>query len=346
MSYTAAPPPPPPAPPPPALPIHYYFIAGGLGDISACLVSHPLDTVKVRQQLSGELSATTQSQGFRSLIRTTSNIISKEGLIGVYTGLSASIMRQSIFSTLRHGAFATVCTAVAASSAVTSLPTNNSTTNDVASLPPHPSKFVTVAQAIVAGAVVGAGAAFVANPSDVALVRMQSDRHWPVAQRRNYRHVGHAITSIVSQKGWHRLWRGCGPTVLRASLVTTTQIPTYHATKQVLLNRAPAFFPQGNDDSKLHVVASIASAGVASIATCPVDVVKTRIINMQQVGTAPNYSSAWDCVAKTIRAEGVRGMFKGLAPTFVRLGPHTVVLWNVQEFILRTLNGSGRGAPR
>ena len=67
---------------------------------------------------------------------------------------------------------------------------------------------------------------------------------------------------------------------------------------------------------------------------------------MQQVGTAPNYSSAWDCVAKTIRAEGVRGMFKGLAPTFVRLGPHTVVLWNVQEFILRTLNGSGRGAPR
>ena len=340
MSYTAAPP---PAPPPPALPIHYYFIAGGLGDISACLVSHPLDTVKVRQQLSGELSTTAQSQGFRSLIQTTSNIISKEGLIGVYTGLSASVMRQSIFSTLRHGAFATVCTVVAASSA-TSLPTNNSTTNDAASLPPHPSKFVTVAQAIVAGAVVGAGAAFVANPSDVALVRMQSDRHWPVAQRRNYRHVGHAITSIVSQRGWLRLWRGCGPTVLRASLVTTTQIPTYHATKQVLLNGAPALFPHGNDDSKLHVVASIASAGVASIATCPVDVVKTRIINMQQVGNAPIYASAWECVARTIRAEGVRGMFKGLAPTFLRLGPHTVVLWNVQEFILRTLNG--RGAPR
>ena len=43
------------------------------------------------------------------------------------------------------------------------------------------------------------------------------------------------------------------------------------------------------------------------------------------------YTSALDCAAKTLRIEGVRGMYKGLAATFFRLAPHTSIMWVVQE---------------
>ena len=124
----------------------------------------------------------------------------------------------------------------------------------------------------------------------------------------------------------------------RASLVTLTQITTYHSTKRFLLKSAPAsWFPLGNNDSKLHLTAALASASAASLVTCPVDVVKTRIINMRKAEGGAHYKSSLDCVVQTVRTEGIRGLFKGLLPTFLRLGPHTVILWNVQEFALRSL---------
>jgi solute carrier family 25 oxoglutarate transporter 11 len=335
-------------------PLSHYYIAGGIGDVCACLVSHPFDTVKVRQQISGELSSTPQQQGLRASIRATSSIIAKEGLAGIYRGLSASVLRQSTFSTTRHGGYATVCTILAGvdlTSPINDTPITGNI-NGLKELPPHPSKNVPLWQAIIVGTIVGGLAAFTFNPSDVALIRMQSDGHWPPEKRRNYRHVGHALSTIVRKEGMLRLWRGCGPTILRASLVTTTQLPTYHLTKTMLLNKLPInTFSKGSSDSKLHILASINSAAVASLATCPVDVIKTRIINMQKISSSSSsgsgsgsgsggayYTSAFDCVVQTVRVEGFRGMFKGLIPTFLRLGPHTVVLWNAQEYVLRLLS--------
>ena len=332
---------------PAALPLSYYFLAGGIGDCTAALVSHPFDTIKVRQQIN--------VQHQQSLRETLSTILTKEGVPGVYRGLSASIARQSIFSTLRHGGYASLCSVLVGTEMLTTTATTTATTTTTTNnnLPPHPSQGLHLTQCIATGAFIGSVAAFVANPTDVALIRMQSDGHWPPAQQRNYHHVGHAIRTILRTESAATLWRGCGPTVVRASLVTTTQLPTYHVTKQLLLQNLPThYFPKSHNDSKLHVLASINSAAVASIVTCPVDVVKTRIINMQRTtgttGTtgatqrraSPYYTSAWDCVLKTVRAEGLLSLFKGIVPTFLRLGPHTIVLWNVQEWVLRSMHAS------
>ena len=351
----------------PPLPLVYYFVAGGIGDVTAALISHPFDTIKVRQQLTGELSSGFKKQGIRALLHTASSIIKHEGFFGVYRGLSASVLRQSTFSTMRHGGFATACTIIASSSGQQEQKQQQGQNRCLSTnllLPPHPSKNVSMWQAMLSGAFVGGVAAFLSNPSDVALIRMQSDGHWPKEQRRNYRNAFHAMSTVIRQESVSTLWRGCVPTVLRAALCTTTQVPTYHWTKSTLLplsqsNHSSFFsssplFPNGTDDIRLHVVASINSAAVATIATCPVDVVKTRIINMQRGGRGANvmgqsasvrsvhptpyYSGVWDCVVTTVRIEGVRGLFKGLVPTFFRLGPHTIVLWNVQEFVLRKLN--------
>ena len=309
------------------LPLAFYFLAGGCGDVAASLVSHPLDLIKVRHQLKGELATFGERA---SVCRTLRSIIHREGIAGLYQGLSAAVLRQSQFSTLRHGGYATLCAAWLGSRDPSPAAAFSS---DV--LPPHPSTLCPLWQTVICGAVAGSLAAFLANPADVALIRMQADGHWPASTRRNYRNALHAIGRIVLSEGLPTLWRGCVPSVVRAALVTTTQLPTYHLAKRELLAYAPGCFRAGSDDPVLHMSASIVSAAVASVATCPVDTVKTRLINMQTGG--PVYQNVRDCVRRTLATEGARGFFKGLTPTFARLLPHTIIMWQVNEFVLRQL---------
>ena len=76
----------------------------------------------------------------------------------------------------------------------------------------------------------GSVAAFIANPIDVVLVRMQSDGHWPRSQQRNYNGILDGLFKVATQEGVLALWRGCGPTMTRAALVTSCQVVTYEDT--------------------------------------------------------------------------------------------------------------------
>jgi hypothetical protein len=297
------------------------FVAGGLGDATACLISHPMDVAKVRLQLKGELSSLPQPTGIRNIFHTLITIYQKDGFFkGIYIGLSAAILRQLTFSSLRHGTFHF-------------LQTNWS----IKYQQPMP---LTIQ--IFSGACVGAVCAMIANPCDVVLIRMQADGHWPISQQRAYRNVFHGFSSIISSEGFSCLWRGYRATVIRGVLVTCSQLPSYHTSKYYLLRSGyfaePSLVP--------HLLASIISAIVASLVTCPADVIKTRLMNMKKEATATSpsgastrivYDGVIDCFQRIYQTEGMRGFYKGLGATIGRLGPHTIILWQTQELILKAL---------
>lgn len=56
----------------------------------------------------------------------------------------------------------------------------------------------------------------------------------PVAERRGYTGVFNALTRIVSEEGVLTLWRGCGPTIVRAMVVNAAQLASYSQAKQGL----------------------------------------------------------------------------------------------------------------
>jgi hypothetical protein len=65
----------------------------------AAAVTHPVDTLKVRLQLQGELSSKVVSG---NILRT---IITEEGILVLYKGLSASLLREASYSTIRMGLY-------------------------------------------------------------------------------------------------------------------------------------------------------------------------------------------------------------------------------------------------
>eukprot|EP01087_Luapelamoeba_hula_P024076 TRINITY_DN9042_c3_g1_i1.p1 TRINITY_DN9042_c3_g1~~TRINITY_DN9042_c3_g1_i1.p1 ORF type:complete len:328 (-),score=54.57 TRINITY_DN9042_c3_g1_i1:31-987(-) len=88
--------------------------------------------------------------------------------------------------------------------------------------------------------------------------------------------------------------------------------------------------------SKL-VVGGIAGVVATSI-IFPIDIVKTRLQN-QVVGAngERKYKGAWDCFRKTVRAEGYRGLYRGLAPNLVGVTPEKAIKLAVNDEMRRRL---------
>eukprot|EP00743_Colponemidia_sp_Colp-15_P003616 GILK01003901.1.p1 GENE.GILK01003901.1~~GILK01003901.1.p1 ORF type:complete len:318 (+),score=46.52 GILK01003901.1:39-992(+) len=288
------------------------FVFGGTAACIASAATHPVDLIKVRMQLQGELNTTAPSNGAVPAKKVSSfgaaaNIARQEGSRGLYKGLTASLFRQACYSSTRFGLYAPIKDAMSSPSE-TVFPTYK--------------KFA-------AGMTAGGLGAFVGCPGDVVMVRMQADGRLPVEQRRNYRHVFDGLRRIVSEEGAATLWRGSRPTVLRAMLTTSAQLGTYDEVKIQLL--ASGYFKDG---MPAHFCSSMTAGFLATVVSSPVDVVKTRIMNMKDGGM--KYTSAFDCFVKTVKLEGPFGLYKGFWPNFFRLGPHTIVMLMAYEQIQKT----------
>ena len=186
---------------------------------------------------------------------------------------------------------------------------------------------------IAAGLIAGSIGAAVGNPADVAMVRMQADGRLPIEQRRNYKSVVDAISQMSKQEGIASLWRSSALTVNRAMIVTASQLASYDQVKEMILEKGVM-----KDGIGTHVTASFAAGFVASVASNPIDVIKTRVMNMKlEPGAVPPYSGALDCAMKTVRAEGLMALYKGFIPTISRQGPFTVVLFVTLEQVRKLL---------
>ncbi|KAL5753351.1 hypothetical protein ACOSQ2_023858 [Xanthoceras sorbifolium] len=306
------------------------FVEGGIASIVAGCSTHPLDLIKVRMQLQGENNAPIHSLrpalAFQNSTTTTIHhpppprvgpvtvgvrIFQQEGVAALFSGVSATVLRQTLYSTTRMGLY----------EILKQKWTDPQTRN------------ITLTRKIAAGLIAGGIGAAVGNPADVAMVRMQADGRLPVAQRRNYKSVVDAITRMAKQEGVTSLWRGSSLTVNRAMLVTASQLASYDQIKETILEKGLM-----RDGLGTHVTASFAAGFVAAVASNPVDVIKTRVMNMKvEPGAVPPYTGALDCALKTVRAEGPMALYKGFIPTISRQGPFTVVLFVTLEQVRKLL---------
>ncbi|XP_013148332.1 PREDICTED: mitochondrial 2-oxoglutarate/malate carrier protein isoform X2 [Papilio polytes] len=257
-----------------------FAFGGGAGMAATCVVQ-PLDLIKTRMQLGG---------GNLSSFKVASEIIAKEGFFALYTGLSAGLLRQATYTTSRLGVYNWL---------FDSYKQNYGGT---------PGFGIKAALGVAAGSV----GAFVGTPAEVALIRMTADGRLPKEQRRNYKNVVDAILRIIKEEGVLKLWRGATPTVIRAMVVNAAQLGTYSQAREWFVGIVP-------DGIQLHFCASMVSGLVTTIASMPVDIIKTRIQN------AAKGQSQLSVVTSILRNEGVFSLWKGFLPYYTRLGPHTVL---------------------
>lgn len=88
------------------------FFIGGVASCVATLVSHPFDLTKVRLQTTigkqpqqQQVFFAATKKGRRPMIHTMWWISRTEGVKALYNGLSASLLRQGTYSTIRFGLY-------------------------------------------------------------------------------------------------------------------------------------------------------------------------------------------------------------------------------------------------
>ncbi|KAI1338426.1 mitochondrial carrier domain-containing protein [Xylariaceae sp. FL0016] len=274
------------------------FINGGAAGMFATTCIQPIDMIKVRLQLAGEGSATGPKP---TPISVTREIIAQGKALDLYTGLSAGLVRQAVYTTARMGFYQTFQDGFQAKAAAKG-------------------RDINFFERATAGLAAGGIAAFLGNPADLTLIRMQSDGLKPLAERKNYKGVVDAMMSISKSEGITSLWAGATPTVVRAMALNFGQL---------------AFFSEAKAQLKKHTTlapnsqmlyASAIAGFFASAFSLPFDFVKTRLQKQQRGpdGKLP-YKNMMDCFMRVARQEGLGRFYRGFSTYYVRIAPHAMI---------------------
>lgn len=225
-----------------------------------------------------------------SMLGTFQYILKNDGFLGLYAGLSASLLRQITYSTTRFGIYEEVKARLTKR--------NNGK---------QPSFPVLVAISSASGFIGGISG----NAADITNVRMQGDAMLPPDQRRNYKHAIDGMLRMAREEGLMSWFRGVLPNSTRAAVMTASQLASYDTFKKMLLWYTPM-----TDNLATHFTASFLAGVTAATATAPVDVIKTRVMS-----ASGKSISIGTLLRELFAKEGAAWMFKGWVPSFLRLGP-------------------------
>ena len=271
------------------------FVNGGISGMVATSVIQPVDMIKVRIQLAGEGVAGGPKPTPLSVTR---DILASGKAMDLYTGLSAGLLRQAVYTTARLGFFDTFM-------------------GKLTKRADEQGRKIGFSERATAGLAAGGIAAMIGNPADLALIRMQSDGLKPLAERKNYKSVIDALSSIAKSEGVAALWAGAAPTVVRAMALNFGQLAFFSEAKSQL-KQTTSLSPQTQT-----LTASAIAGFFASFFSLPFDFVKTRL---QKQSKGPDgklpYKGMIDCFGKVAKQEGIMRFYRGFGTYYVRIAPH------------------------
>lgn len=277
------------------------FIAGGLAACGAVTFTNPIELVKTRMQLQGELSKTKGPKVYKNPVQALVLIYKNEGIRGIQKGLACAYVYQLGLNGCRLGLYE---------------PTRN-VFNGIFYPESDPRRVQNIPINIAAGAISGIAGAIIGSPMYLVKTRMQSySTQIQIGEQTHYTSAWQGLRAIYKAEGIKGLFRGVDAAILRTGAGSAAQLPIYNFTKHEMLNSG--FFGEG---PALHLSASVVAGFGVGIVMNPWDVILTRVYNQK----GDLYSGPVDCFVKTVRSEGIMALYKGFGAQILRIAPHTVL---------------------
>lgn len=195
--------------------------------------------------------------------------------------------------------------------------------------PTKPEQPLTSLDYFLASGLAGVATAVLTNPIWVIKSRILSTgANVPGA----YTSMLHGIRTILRTEGPRGFWHGLIPSLFGISH-GAVQFSAYEKLKDY---RRRSHGELSNTD---YLVLSGTAKVVAGTVTYPYQVVRVRL---QGYEAGRRYGGLADVVGQTWKREGVRGFYKGLGPSIVRVLPSTCVTFLVYENVKFYLGRDGR----
>lgn len=281
------------------------FIAGGIAACGAVTVTHPFETIKIRLQLQGELQSRKDAPRlYRGVFHGVKVVLQNEGPKGLFRGIGAAYIYQMMLNGCRLGFYE---------------PTRAFTTNLLFGDPTKQA----LSTNIFSGATSGMLGAAIGSPLFLIKTRLQSYSPFlPTGTQHGYKNAIDGAGKILRSEGPLGLYRGVGAAMVRTGFGSSVQLPTYFFAKRRLVKHLDM-----QEGPGLHLASSAVSGFVVCVVMHPPDTVMSRMYNQD----GKLYSSAFDCLTRTIKSEGVFAIYKGFTAHLARILPHTILTLSLAE---------------
>lgn len=236
------------------------------------LVCHPLDTIKVRMQLSRR--ARQPGAPKRGFLRTGADIVKKETPLGLYKGLGAVLTGIIPKMAIRFTSFESYKQLL--SDKQTGIVSGKAT--------------------FLAGLAAGVTEAVaVVTPMEVIKIRLQAQHHSMAdpLDVPKYRNAAHALYTVLKEEGFGALYRGVSLTALRQGSNQAVNFTAYTYFKEWLKQYQPQY-DGTNLPSWQTTGIGLVSGAMGPLSNAPIDTIKTRL---QKTPAEPG-TSAWTRISR------------------------------------------------
>jgi solute carrier family 25 (mitochondrial citrate transporter), member 1 len=272
------------------------------------LVCHPLDTIKVRMQLSRRNRQSGLKR--RGFIKTGIEIARKETPLGLYKGLGAVLTGIVPKMACRFSSYEWYKQMLSKDGKVTT------------------------AGNFWAGLAAGVTeAVLVVCPMEVVKIRLQAQHHSMAdpLDIPKYRNAAHALYTVVKEEGIGALYRGVTLTALRQGTNQAANFTAYTELKDRLQkSRADPTAPlPGWQTAGIGLI----SGAVGPFTNAPIDTIKTRL---QRQPAEPGQTALGRITAianQMMKQEGLRAFWMGITPRVMRVAPGQAVTFAVYEYL-------------
>lgn len=296
-----------------------HLLSGAVSGFASSISLQPLDLLKTRLQQGDGSSRGARHAG--SILSIAREIVREKGVFGLWRGTSATLLRNVpgvalYFTSLNH-----VRTVLATTPYFAVVPLEQTRASS-GSVLPKLSKWGN----LLAGATARVAVGTLLNPFAVLKARYESNLH-------EYKSLASAIHSLA-QAGPSELFRGVLAASLRDAPYAGLFVVSYEHFKGELEHFVA---PTSSSSSTLVYGFAAASAGVvASLATHPFDVVKTKM----QVRTEDRYQGLLKTISTIYQQRGWIGFYDGAVLRILRKPPNSAIAWATYESVLMLMRRS------
>lgn len=191
------------------------FILGGAAACCAGVFSNPMDVIKTRQQLQGELMkrGAVAVTPYKSIWASVQSIVKSEGLWGLQKGLNPALMFQFVMNSVRLGTFETV--------------SKQGWTH-------NPDGSYNAGLCVLWGGISGVIGASLGCPFFMVKTQIQSSSvgQYAVGYQHNHKGTMDALKRAYRSNGVRGLWRGYSGMVPRNGVGSSVQLSTFSQSKE------------------------------------------------------------------------------------------------------------------
>ncbi|KAF2068357.1 hypothetical protein CYY_010317 [Polysphondylium violaceum] len=273
-----------------------YLLSGFMAGVISRTVTAPLERIKILNQIDSYLVNGSRYQNVWPALKT---IVAEEGPRGLFRGNLVNVIKAGPQSAIRFYTY-----------------------EGLKKMTQDETGHLSVANRMWAGASAGVVSIIMTHPLDIVKTRLSLGHP-------NQTRILETIKDIYKLEGLRGYTSGLSAAVLNIAPFSALNFTFYEAikenTKKYIINDPPVYF------SSLY---GALSGSITMTILYPLDVVKRRLM-LQRYYKDPNqHKNFIHCIYQIVKKEGIRALYKGLKPAYLKVIPTVSINFFCYELTL------------